>query len=301
MLESGSNRLNMRDVAVTLHDSLTARLDRLGFAKEIAQIGAVIGSEFSYCLLQAVHPITEAELQQGLQALADAGLLYVRGIAPDASYQFKHALICDAAYGALLKSRRRELHSRLAQTLEEGFPERAALQPEILAYHFSEAGLIAQAVRYWRKAGRHANERSAYAEALSHLNTGLELVRNLPETAERVSEELRLQIALTEPLSATKGYTAPEVEKACSRAWDLYQQIGESPQLFAVLGRLYSVYSNRRDLQKSEKLAREMLRVAEGEQQRQSLLWAHYCLGHTLFLRGELEAARVNTEQSLAL
>jgi class 3 adenylate cyclase/tetratricopeptide (TPR) repeat protein len=301
LLESGSALLNMRDVPVTLHDSLTARLDRLGAAKEIAQVGAVIGSEFPYTLLQAVHPVTEAELQRGLHALVDADLLYVRGIAPEATYQFKHALICDAAYEALLKSKRRELHTRIARTLEETYPEQGTSRPEILAYHYSEAGLIAQAIRYWRIAGRSANERSAYSEAISHFNRGLELIARLPETPQLISEELRLQIALTEPLTAIKGYTAPEVEKACNRAWQLCQQVGKGPQLFAVLARLYSVSANRRELQKSLDLAREMLRLAEGGQDKMSLLWAHYCLGHTLSMRGELAAARAHTEQSMAL
>jgi tetratricopeptide (TPR) repeat protein len=201
----------------------------------------------------------------------------------------------------LLKSRRRELHQQIAHILEERFPERAAFTPELLAHHYTEAGLTAQAVRYWRRAGRSANERSAYGEAISHFKRGLELVRQLLDTPARISEELRLQIALMGPLTATKGYTAPEVEEACTRALQLYQQIGEGPQRFAVLGSLYSIYSNRRELQKSLEVAREMLRVAEREQGRQSLLWAHYCLGHTLFARGELEAARAHTEQSLAL
>jgi predicted ATPase len=258
------------------------RLDRLGPAREVAQIAAVIGREFSYELLRAIAGLDDDELQTALGRLVRAELLYARGIAPDASYVFKHALVRDVAYDTLLKSLRRDLHRRIAETLLERFSEIVASAPELLAHHYTEAAVPMQAIRYWRIAGRSANERWAYAEAISHFNRGLDQVKKLPAAPERMSEELRLQIALTGPLTATKGYTAPEVEEACTRALELYRQIGESPQLFAVLGRLYSVYSNRRDLQKSLELAREMLRVAEGERERQSLLWAHYCLGHTM-------------------
>jgi class 3 adenylate cyclase/tetratricopeptide (TPR) repeat protein len=301
VIESGIVEDAGRTIPATLHDSLMARLDRLGAARETLQLGAVLGNEFAYDLLLAVSPLTEDELQRHLLVLAEAELLYVRGQPPNTTFQFKHTLIRDLAYEALLRSRRRELHKRIAHIIEDRFPEQTTAHPEVLAYHCTEGGLIAQAVRYWRKAGRSASRRSAYAEAISHLNKGLELIRLLPATTETASEELRLQIALTEPLTATKGYTAPEVETACSRAWELCQQIGEGPQLFAVLARLYSVYANRRELQKSLDLAREMLRLAESGQDKMSMLWAHYFLGHTLSMRGELEAARGHMERSIAL
>ena len=141
VLESGDAKFTGHDIPVTLHDSLMARLDRLGAAKEIIQIGAVIGGEFSYELLHAVHPIAEENLQRALRNLADAELLYVRGIAPDATYQFKHALICDAAYEALLKTRRSELHNKIAEALVEGFNDIPATQPELVAHHYTVAGL----------------------------------------------------------------------------------------------------------------------------------------------------------------
>jgi tetratricopeptide (TPR) repeat protein len=262
-------------------------------------MGAAIGREFSYKLLRSIAGLTDDELQAALGRLVSAELLYARGVTPEASYVFKHVLVRDVAYGTLLKSQRRKLHYRIAETLTERFPETVASAPELVARHYTEAALPAQAVRYWRRAGRSANERSAYAEAISHLNKGLELVKNLP-IREQISEELRLQIALTGSLTATKGYTAPEVEKACNRALELCQQVGESPHLFAVLGRLYSVYSNRGDFQKGLELAQEMLRLAERVQEPLLLLWAHYCLAHTLSLPGQLEAARWNMEQSLA-
>ena len=277
-----------------------ARLDRLGPAKEVAQVGAVIGGAFSYELLHAVYPIAEENLQSALRNVADAELIYVHGIPPDATYQFKHALIRDTAYEALLKSRRRELHQRIAHKLEERFPDIAMSAPELLAHHCTEAGLIAQAVPYWRRAGRRAIERTANVEAIVQLSKGLELVRTLPATSERLMEEVKLRIALLTPLIATKGYTAPEVEKACNRALELCQQLGEAPQLFTVLGGLNSIYYNRGELEISLELARRMLRSAESRRNPVLLLWGHYALGFTLQSQGAFKAARGHLEQSIA-
>ena len=159
VLESGNAKVSEREIPVTLHDSLMARLDRLGTAKEVLQIGAVIGSEFSYELLQAVHPSGDEDLHQALHTLADAELLYVRGIAPDATYQFKHALIRDAAYDALLKSRRKDLHRLIARTISEQFQALMAAQPEVLARHWAEAGETEQAIAEW--SGRARSRRRA--------------------------------------------------------------------------------------------------------------------------------------------
>jgi class 3 adenylate cyclase/tetratricopeptide (TPR) repeat protein len=301
VLESADTRLTARQIPVTLHDSLMARLDQLGPAKEVAQVGAVIGGAFSYELLHAVYPIAEENLQSALRNVANAELIFVRGIPPDSTYQFKHALIRDTAYEALLRSRRRELHQRLAQILVERFPESATSAPELLAHHCTEGGLVAQAVRYWRRAGRRATERSANAEAITQLSKGLELVKSLPATSERLMEEVKLQIALLTPLIATKGYTAPEVEKACNRALQQCQQLGEAPQLFTVLGGLNSIYYNRGELEISLELARRMLRLAESRGDPVLLLWGHYALGFTLASQGAFKAARGHLEQSIAL
>jgi class 3 adenylate cyclase/tetratricopeptide (TPR) repeat protein len=299
VMERGEDS-TQHQIPTSLHDSLMERLDRLGPAREVAQIGAGIGREFSYELLRAIAGLTDDKLQTALNRLVDAELIYARGVAPSASYVFKHALVRDVAHSTLLKSQRRELHRRIAETLTERFLETAASAPELVARHYTEAALPAQAVRYWRKAGRSANDRSAYTEAISHFNKGLELVKNLPETLERTSEELRLQIALTSPLTATKGYTAPEVETAGRRALELCQQIGEDRKLFAALARLYSFYANRGDFGRGLELSREMLRLAENVQEPVFLVWAHYCLAHTLSMLGELETARAHMEQSLA-
>ena len=178
----------------------------------------MLGREFSYELLQAVSSIDEALLQQGLRQLVEAELIYQRGLPPQATYLFKHALIQDTAYQSLLKSKRQQLHQQIAQVLAERFPETVETQPELLAHHYTEAGLKEQAIPYWQKAGQRASQRSANVEAISHLTKGLELLKTLPDTPERAQQELTLQLALGSALIATKGFAAPEVEKAYNRA-----------------------------------------------------------------------------------
>jgi len=301
VLETDKLEHARHEIPATLHDSLMARLDRLGPARETLQVGAALGINFTYELLHAVTLLNENELQRHLLVLKDADLLYTLGLPPNASYQFKHALIRDAAYEALLKSRRRELHTRIAQTIEERFPEQTASRPEILAYHYTEAGLIAQAVRYWRKAGQKASERSANVEAIAQLRKALELLKSLPLTPEHLMEEVKLQIALTTPLIATAGYTAPEVEKASSRALELCQQLGETPQLFHALGTLQSIYFNRGELEIALELAKQLLHLAETQQHPVLLLWAHYALGINFASQGAFKLARDHLQRSIAL
>jgi predicted ATPase len=229
-------------IPATLHDSLMARLDRLGTAKEIAQVGAVLGREFSYELLHTVSPVDEDAFQHGLRQLVAAELVYQSGLPPQARYLFKHALVQETAYQSLLKSRRQQLHHQVAQVLEEKFPQTVETQPELVAYHYTEAGLAAQAIPYWQQAGQKAAARSAHAEAIAHLTKGLELLKALPDTPERTQQELTLQIALGGPLMATKGYGAPEVEGVYVRARELCRQAGETPQLFPVLRGLLLFY-----------------------------------------------------------
>jgi tetratricopeptide (TPR) repeat protein len=216
-------------------------------------------------------------------------------------YRFKHALIRDAAYNTLLKTRRRELHQRIAHALQERFPDTATSVPELLAHHYTEAGLIAQALPYWRKAGRAAIARSANVEAIAHLRRGLALVEALPQTPERVTEELRLQLVLTTPLMATKGYTDAEVEEAYRRARDLSGQLRQSRQLFAALGGLFSIYFNRGEYQTASELGQQMLRLAETISDSRLLLWSHYAIGFNLQAQGDFQSARLHLEQSIAL
>ena len=177
LLETGNARLTGRAIPVTLHDSLMARLDRLGPTKEVAQVGAVIGSEFSYELLHAVHPMAGADLQRALQSLVDAELIYIRGMPPEANYTFKHALIRDAAYEALLRSRRKDLHRLVARTIDEKFIALKEAQPEVLARHWTEAGEINPAITEWSRAGKVAEARNAFSEALGKLSAGFGAAR----------------------------------------------------------------------------------------------------------------------------
>jgi predicted ATPase len=234
VLESGEIKLTGREIPATLHDSLMARLDRLGPAKEVIQVGAVLGSEFSYELLHAVHPIPDEDLQDAIHSATDAELVYVRGIPPDATYQFKHALIRDAAYEALLRSRRKELHSQIAEVLRVQFSERITSAPELLAHHYTEAGLIDQAIPCWQRAGQRAIERSANMEAISHLTKGLELVELLSDEAERIQQELTVQTILGPAFIAPRVMQLPKWSEPF-RTRELCNRVGDTVQLFSAL------------------------------------------------------------------
>ena len=231
-------------VPASLHAPLMARLDRLGSAKEVAQIGAAIGREFSHALLAAVVQKREAEADVGsaLDRLIAAGLLFRQGLPPHAIYLFKHALVQDAAYGTLLREPRRALHARIAETLETQFVEIAESQPELLARHCTEAGLIEKAAGLWGKAGQRSLERSALVEAVAQLTRALAQFATLPGTPALRREQIKLQVALVTPLLHVKGYAAPETKAAAERARLLIEQaeaLGEPPEdpllLFSVL------------------------------------------------------------------
>ncbi len=288
-------------IPATLQDALRARLDRLAPVREIAQMGAVLGREFSYELLQALSPLTEERLQQGLGQLVETELVYQRGLPPQAIYTFKHALIQDTAYQSLLKSRRQQLHLQIAQILPERFPATQETQPELLAHHYTEAGLVAQAIPYWQKAGQRAAQRSANAEAENHLQTALRLLATLPDTLERAQQELTLQIALSSALAATKGYGASEVENAYIRARELCRQLGETPQLFSVLRGLTIFYGVRAEHRTARELAEACLHLARNTRDPAFLIEAHYALGNNFFYLGEFALAREHFEQCLAL
>jgi class 3 adenylate cyclase len=228
-----SGSLPLLAIPATLHDSLMARLDRLAPVKEVAQIGAVIGREFSHELLSAVAPMSANQLGDALEQLVNSELVFCRGTPPGATYSFKHALVQDTAYQSLLKLKRQQLHARIAQVLELS-PE-AEAAPEVLAQHFTDAGLDAQAVRYWHKAGELAAGRSANVEAIAHLGKGLELVAKLPDEPKRAEEEFALRLAVGGLLIATEGYAVAEVERTYGRAWALCDQLGRSAELFPVL------------------------------------------------------------------
>ncbi len=288
-------------IPTTLQDALMARLDRLGPAKEIAQMGATIGREFTYDVLQSVSSLTVDTLQRGLRQLVDAELLYQRGVLPQATYLFKHALVQDTAYQSLLKSTRQQLHQQIAQVLGARFVEIKKTQPELLAHHCTEAGLIEQVIPYWQKAGERATRRSANTEAVAHLTRGIELLMALPHTPERDYQELNLQTILGTSLVATRGYAASEVENTYTKAFELCQQIGETPQIFPILRGLRFFYNQRGELPTAYELGEKMLRLAQLLQDTTLLVDAHVALGATLFSRGELIAAQAHVEQGIAL
>jgi TOMM system kinase/cyclase fusion protein len=287
-------------IPTTLHDSLMARLDRLATVKGLAQLGATLGREFSYALLHAVSPWDETTLQRGLHQLVEAEFLYQQGLPPQATYIFKHALIQDTAYQSLLRSTRQQHHQRIAQVLEAHFPALCETQPELLAHHYTEAGLSAQAMSYWQRAGQRAVERSANLEAVAHLTQGLELLATLPETPERAQQELIMQTTLGPALINTKGQAAPEVLDTYARARELCQQVGETPQLFQVLRGLWYFYLHRVELQTARELGEQLLTLAEHVADSALRLEAHYALGNTLNYMGEFAAAQAHFAQGIA-
>ncbi len=200
---------NSLDIPETLQDSLMARLDRLGEAKEVAQLGAAIGREFEHRLLEAVAPLKEAALREGLGRLVEAELVYQRGLPPKSTYTFKHALVQDTAYESLLESQRQELHGRVADALEKQFPERVTREPEEIARHCEKAGRSERAIAHYQRAGERAMQHPAYDEAIAHLHRAMELLRALPESTERDRQELSLQTRLGEALALSRGISSP--------------------------------------------------------------------------------------------
>ncbi|HEX3234685.1 MAG TPA: AAA family ATPase [Gemmatimonadales bacterium] len=288
-------------IPTTLHDSLMARLDHLAAVKGLAQLGATLGREFPYDLLQAVSPWDEGTLRRGLQQLVEAEFLYQQGLPPQATYRFKHALIQDAAYQSLLRSTRQRHHQHIAQVLEARFPTLCATQPEVLAHHFTEAGLREQAIGYWQQAGQRAIERSANLEAIGHLTTALDVLKPLPDTPERTQHELTLYTALGVPLRATKGFGAPEVGQVYARARALCQQVEETPQLSPVLRGLWEYYELQGELQTARELGEQLLTLAQHVREEELLLVAHHVLGDTLVWLGEFAGARAHLEQGMVL
>jgi predicted ATPase/class 3 adenylate cyclase len=288
-------------IPATLHDSLMARLDRLAAVKALAQLGATLGREFSYVLLRAVAPWDEGTVQRGLHQLVAAEFVYQRGVPPQATYTFKHALIQDVAYQSLLRSTRQQYHQRIAQTLEAQFPEAVATQPEMVAQHYTAAGCAEPAVVYWLRAGQHASDRSAYLEAISHCTTGIELLRTLPPTPGHTQHAVTLYIALGAALQMTKGLAAPEVEHAYTQARALCQQVGETPDLVLVLVGLWRFHNVRSQLHTARELGETLLRLAQQAHDPALAVIAHYALGLTWMWLGVLPTSRQHLEEGIAL
>ena len=295
-------------VPASLHASLMARLDRLGPAKEVAQIGAAIGREFSHALLAAVVRKPEAELGSALDRLIAAGLLFRQGVPPHATYLFKHALVQDAAYGTLLREPRRALHAGIAATLESQFADLAESQPEVLARHCAEAGLIDKAAGLWGKAGQRSLERSALVEAAEQLTRAVAQIAALPATPALRREEIKLQVALINTLFHVKGYAAPETRGAAERARLLIEQteaLGEAPEdpllLFSVLYAFWvaNYVAFNGDIVRD--LAAQFLAIAEKQGATAPLLVGHRVMGTSLLFTGDISEARAHFDQTIAL
>ena len=295
-------------VPASLHASLMARLDRLGPAKEVAQIGASIGREFSGALLAAVARKPEAELELALNRLLVAGLLFREGVPPHATYLFKHALVRDTADGTLLREPRRALHARIAETIEDQFGEIAESQPELLARHCTEAGLIEKAACLWGKAGLQSLERSALVEASLQLNRALHQISTLPGTPTLRREQIKLQVALITPLLHIKGYAAPETKEAAERAHLLIEQaesLGEAPEdpllsfsvLYAVWTSNYVAFNGNL----IRKLASQFLARAEKQGATAPLLIAHRLLGISLMCTGNVVQGKAHFDRAIAI
>ena len=297
-------------VPASLHASLMARLDRLGSAKEVAQIGAAIGREFSHDLLAAVvrKPEAEADVGAALDRLIAAGLLFRQGVPPHATYFFKHALVQDAAYGRLLREPRRALHTRIAETLESQFAEIAENRPELLARHYTEGGLIEKAASFWGEAGQRSLARSALVEAVGQLSRALGQIATLPATPVLRREQIKLQVALITPLIHVKGHAAPETKAAAERARLLIEEAearGEPPEdpllLFSVLYSFWVARFVAFNGKVMRELAAHFLTLAEKQEAAVPLMVGHRNMGVSLLHTGDIEEARVHIDRAIAL
>jgi predicted ATPase/class 3 adenylate cyclase len=303
--EPGAYRLAQRlptiQVPATVQAVLAARIDRLPpEEKQLLQAAAVIGTEVPLPLLEAIAELPEAALHRGLAHLQAAEFLYETRLFPERAYTFKHALTQQVAYQSLLISTRQRYHAQLARELEAR-PETVETQPELLAHHYTEAGLAAPAVGYWQRAGQRAIERSAHAEAISHLSKGLEVLKTLPDTHTRAQQELGLQHTLGPVLMAIRGWAAPEVESTYARARALCQQVGDTPQLFPALLGIGTFYLASGKLRTARELREQLLSLPQRQQDPTLLLHAHLALGASLLWLGELAQARVHLEQGIRL
>jgi predicted ATPase len=288
------------NVPATLHALLMARLDRLGSAaKEVAQVGAALGREFSYELLAAVAQRNAAELDAALDRLVVAGLAFRRGAPPQATFHFKHALVQDAAYGTLLRGKRQELHGRVAHVLEGQWPETAEAQPELLAHHCAQAGLVERAIVYYARAGQRAIARPAMAEAIAQLTKGLELLTSLPDSVSRQRQELELRIALGRALIVARGYATPAVGETYARARALCEQLDRPPEIMQVL---YGQWMHHlfKELRLAREIAADLLQRGEDGADVAMTAMGHRLSGQTGYHLGEFLAARAHLEQAYA-
>jgi class 3 adenylate cyclase/predicted ATPase len=294
-------------VPASLHASLMARLDRLGPAKEVSQIGAAIGREFSHTLLEAVAGKPKAELASALGRLVAAGLLFRQGLPPRETYLFKHALVQDAAHGTLLREPRRALHARIAETMESQFVEIAENQPELLAHHCTEAGLIEKAALLWGRAGQRSLARSALVEAVAQFTHALNQIATLPATPALRREQIKLQVALITPLVHVKGYAAPETKAAAEQARLLIEQadaLGEPPEdpllLFSVLYGFWVANYVAFNGGVLRELAAQFLALAEKQRATVPVMIGHRLMGMSSIHTGDVAGGRAHLDRAIA-
>ncbi|MFL5245209.1 MAG: AAA family ATPase [Gemmataceae bacterium] len=287
------------EIPSTLQDLVTARLERMEGGQELAQLAAVLGREFSHELVSAVATMDEPTLQAELAQLAQAEILYSKGRPPRCTYIFKHALLEDALYNALLKSKRQQFHRRIGEVLESQFPQTVKTQPELLGHHFTEAGLTQNAVGYWLKAGQRSRERSAFCEAIGHLTKGLALLGALDESRTRDSLELQFLTTLAPAYIAARGYAAPEVGPILIRARELCYRIGEPQQQFGIMLGMWEWHIVRGDLRVCVDLAADGMTLAEGLNDPGILMEALFMPGVTMFYRARFAGARACYENAL--
>jgi class 3 adenylate cyclase/predicted ATPase len=297
VLESGVTPLG---IPTTLHDSLMARLDRLASVRLVAQIGASIGREFSYELLRVVSRLPEEELRLALARLVSSELVFQRGTPPDAVYSFKHALVQDAAHGSLLRTSRQQLHAQIAEALEVQSPEMMDSQPELLAQHYAEAGLVEKSVVAWGKAGRRSAARSAMIEAAAQFEKALDQLALLPDGYERQRQELEIRSSLGAVLLVVKGYAAPETGYALARARELWEQLGSPPEFLGIpFGQsLYHTYRGELDL--GLRVDEDLLRLSRQRNDPGGLLLSHASAGRNLMFAGRFASSRSHLEDVLA-
>jgi class 3 adenylate cyclase/predicted ATPase len=287
-------------VPTSLHDSLMARLDRLASVRLVAQIAAAIGREFSYSLLRAVSRLPEDELRSALDRLVASELVVPRGAPPDAAYVFKHALVQDAAHGSLLRSTRRQLHAQIAEALEAQSPDLMDSQPELFAQHYAEAGLVEKSVAYWGRAGRRSAARSAMAEAAAQLQKGLDQLALLPESRQRLQQELEFWSALGAAFRYFKGQAATETGHAFARARELWEQLGSPSEFLYVLYGQSRCHMYRGELALAQRLDEDLLRLSRQRDDSVGLVLGHDSYGRDLLLAGRFASARSHLEEVLA-
>ncbi len=288
-------------IPATLRDSFMARLDRFASAKEIAQIGAVMGREFRHELIAEVVPLTQAQLDTALQQLTDAGLAFRRGTPPTATYTFKHALLQDAAYDSLLKSRRQALHGRIARVIEARFPGMKDTEPELIAHHYTAAAMNAVAIPFWHKASTNAMDRVALVDALAHGARGLALIDAVSDPTDRARQELGLQLVLGQAAALSKGWAAPEPERAFSRARELCEAVADAPEVFPALWGVWAFLDVTGRMEEAQAVAIEFLERAERMGDSAAACEGHRIVGEMAYRLGDLTRARDHLEHGVRL